>query len=255
MSNIETMKKIDQYIRGELKDSEIDELWIEFLKNPELYDLFETELLLRDRGKKTEAEAVLSNPGNSFFEMYKKQLFAIAAILTLSFGIFMITIIKQSDVRNFAIESIHQDEILGADNFRSHEENSVDTDLMLNMGLEAALENRINDAVSHFNSVLKNDPDPAQKMKAQYNLGILHYNRGEFQSSIDSFEIIDMNLVEQEYLQEKIMWFLGNAMLQNSQLNGSEEVLQRVIGMNGNYLEEATLLQQKLQKEIQSRQY
>lgn len=66
--------------------------------------------------------------------------------------------------------------------------------------------------------------------------------------------MIDINLVAQKYLQEKIMWFLGNALLQNNQLNGSAEVLQRVIGMNGNYLEEATLLHQKLQKEIQSRQ-
>lgn len=180
MSNIEIMKKIDQYIRGELKDSEIDELWIEFLKNPELYDLFETELLLRDRANKNAGEAVLSSPGISFFEIYKKQLFAIAAIIILSFGIFMITVIKQADVRSFAIESIHQDEIIGADNFRSDQENSPDTDLMLNRGLEAALENRINDAVSHFNSVLKNNPNPAQKIKAQYNLGILHYNGVNF---------------------------------------------------------------------------
>lgn len=254
MSNKEIMKKIDQYIRGDLKDSEIDELWIEFLKNPELYDLFETELLLRDRGNKTDGEAVLSTQDISFFEIYKKQFLAMAALITLSFGIFMITVIKQTDVRSYAIETIHPDEIIGADNLRSDQENNLNMDLLLNKGLEAALENRISDAVSHFNSILNNDPDTAQKIKAHYNLGILNYNRGEYQLSVESFETIDINFVEQEYLQEKIMWFLGNAMLQNNQLNDSEEVLRHVVRMKGNYLDEATLLHEHLQKEIQARQ-
>lgn len=254
MSKIEITKKIDQYIRGDLKDSEIDELWIEFLKKPELYHLFETELLLKDLGNKKYGEAVPSSPGNSIFQTYKMQFFALAAIITISFGIFMITMLQPADIRSFAIESIHPDEIIGADNFRSNQENRLNSALLLNKGLEAALENRSDDAVTLFESVLKNDSEPLHKIRAHYNLGILHYNNGQFQESVESFEIIDIHLVSQEYLKEKIMWFLGNAMLQNNQFNKSRDVLQRVIEMNGNYLKEATLLQQQLQKEIQFHQ-
>jgi len=42
---------IEAYILGRLNQKEIDELWIEFLRSPEWYDLFETELHLRSLGR------------------------------------------------------------------------------------------------------------------------------------------------------------------------------------------------------------
>ncbi len=45
--DLKTFKNIEAYILGKLNESEVDELWVEFLKSPEWYDLFETELLLR----------------------------------------------------------------------------------------------------------------------------------------------------------------------------------------------------------------
>ena len=39
-------KQIERYIRGKLTPAEIDQLWIEFIKDPELYQYFITELHL-----------------------------------------------------------------------------------------------------------------------------------------------------------------------------------------------------------------
>lgn len=44
--DLKTFKKIEAYILGKLSESEVDELWVEFLKTPEWYELFEIELLL-----------------------------------------------------------------------------------------------------------------------------------------------------------------------------------------------------------------
>jgi len=44
---IDIMQRIDSYIRGRLNQQEIDELWMEFLKEPEWYRVFETDLNLR----------------------------------------------------------------------------------------------------------------------------------------------------------------------------------------------------------------
>ena len=44
---IDMMQRIDLYIRGKLNQQEIDELWIEFLKEPEWYKIFETDLHIR----------------------------------------------------------------------------------------------------------------------------------------------------------------------------------------------------------------
>ena len=45
-NQIEMMKRIDRYIRGELNQQEIDELWIGFLEDPRWYDWYETKLQL-----------------------------------------------------------------------------------------------------------------------------------------------------------------------------------------------------------------
>ena len=44
---IDMMRRIDSYIHGRLNQQEIDELWMEFLKELEWYKIFETDLHLR----------------------------------------------------------------------------------------------------------------------------------------------------------------------------------------------------------------
>ena len=48
---IRMQKLIHAFIGGRLNQYEIDELWIEFLKEPDWYDIFETELHLRSKAK------------------------------------------------------------------------------------------------------------------------------------------------------------------------------------------------------------
>ena len=49
---IDIQKRIQAYINGNLSQQQIDELWIEFLKDPDWYDYFITELHLIALGKK-----------------------------------------------------------------------------------------------------------------------------------------------------------------------------------------------------------
>ena len=48
---IRMMRQIEAYIAGNLSENEIDQLWIEFLKAPEWYEIFEIELILRMMGR------------------------------------------------------------------------------------------------------------------------------------------------------------------------------------------------------------
>ena len=52
------MQRIDSYIRGRLNQQEIDELWMEFLKEPEWYKFFETEVHLRSIARKFNASHI-----------------------------------------------------------------------------------------------------------------------------------------------------------------------------------------------------
>ena len=55
---IRMQKMIEAYILGKLDQKEIDLLWIEFLKEPEWYDLFETELHLRSLGRAAKKRSI-----------------------------------------------------------------------------------------------------------------------------------------------------------------------------------------------------
>ncbi len=52
---IEIIKKIHYYLRGELTVTEADELWVEFLKDPKLFELCQIEAgiihMLNNRSK------------------------------------------------------------------------------------------------------------------------------------------------------------------------------------------------------------
>lgn len=50
--NIEMMHRIDDYICSRLSQVEIDELWIEFLREPEWFYYFETYLHLLELAKR-----------------------------------------------------------------------------------------------------------------------------------------------------------------------------------------------------------
>ena len=41
---IDMMQRIEKYILGKITQKEIDELWIEFLKDPEWYIILKTDL-------------------------------------------------------------------------------------------------------------------------------------------------------------------------------------------------------------------
>ncbi len=41
------MQRIEDYLLGKLNPQEIDELWIEFMKQPEWFEVFEMELMIR----------------------------------------------------------------------------------------------------------------------------------------------------------------------------------------------------------------
>ena len=57
-----TQERIEDYIRGELLDSQIEGLWIEFLKSPEWYEYFMTWHHLIHLAKETAKQSLDQGP-------------------------------------------------------------------------------------------------------------------------------------------------------------------------------------------------
>ncbi|MGF1669107.1 MAG: tol-pal system YbgF family protein [Balneolaceae bacterium] len=255
MKKKEILKNIELYIRGELHESEIEQLWEEFIKDPEYFELFDTELQLRHLGKKRQ-EAVKQielNKGKPHQKIKSPIILACAAILFIAFGLFLFSTFKSMSIADYAIPEISHQEILGAEVFRSDTEQgeSVDANITLNRGLVASLENRVVDAIDYFKSVLVKKPDSLQIFKANYNLGILYYNQKDYSASLTAFKAADIHTVDIDFLREKYLWYLGNTLLKNGNLAESERVISEVVSMSGMYVNEAAELSDILRNELQ----
>lgn len=58
---IEVLETIDKYVRGELNTEQIDDLWSQFLLEPEYYGWFEVELMLKSQQAEDEKLSEMTN--------------------------------------------------------------------------------------------------------------------------------------------------------------------------------------------------
>ena len=63
----EIRKKLDAYLKGNLSNEQVDELWVEFAKQPELLNDLEIEVGIRDIIKN---EGVRKDNNNETFEIF-----------------------------------------------------------------------------------------------------------------------------------------------------------------------------------------
>lgn len=254
MSKKEIMKKITRYIRGKLNRQEADELWEEFLKNPEYYELFETELHLHELGNRQScsrndiSESVKNHPA---FFLRKEFLLPVAAFLIFCFGIIAyINSGKSIDAASLAFDHIEVKEILGAEVQRSENSTEGNLNVDINRGVAAAYQKNYEDAVLIFKNLVEQNIDPPVKSRIFYNLGILNYNQKLFKNASNYFEEVDLIQLESNNLAEKLLWFKAHTYLQIQDPVNSVRSLDSLIQMDGNFSSEAQDLKLKIQNII-----
>lgn len=255
MTDKEIIIAIDRYIRGNLTGEEIDRLWIEFLKNPEYFDWFETDLhlrhlILQEKEKETGPNRI---PAPSAVEKVPKKNYrlwavAAAAVILLAAGLQFFRTGPEDDFHPLAVQQIEEQELMGADVFRSTQDSVSTADTRINRALADAYDRNYEPAIREFQALLE-EPLPDQLKIAVYNnLGILHYNEASFENAAESFRALLGVEVLPPYIEEKALWFLGNAYLNLGQTEQAAEALQTAAGLGGMYEQRALDLMQEIRQ-------
>lgn len=255
MEDQNIIKEISRYIKGELGPAEIDELWVEFLKNPEYYNWFETELHLTKLAKDQNSgnihpiENSKSGYSNSF-QKYKKWALAAAAVLVVSIGLQIFSLSGDDVIYNQAIASIEYSEMAGADVYRSDENDANELDVIINQGLAYAYNGQEKRAIDTFENILNQNPTNQQRAKAEMNLGILFYNSGDYSEAAAHFNSITENEEVNMFFEEKAWWFLGNAYINLRELAEARQAVFNAYTLDGRYQSPALSLLKKLDMEL-----
>lgn len=252
MTEKEISQKITQYLNGQLTDQEIDALWEEFLKNPLMFELFETELNLHDlfQNKKYKPGPTSQSVSRSPMRRYKKWIFAAAAAVLISIGLQYFSMSGEYPISDLALNSIEATEMIGADVFRDEREVAEDINLAINNSLANALKNESEEARSILLDLLPKDLNTEQAARVYLNLGILEYNKQGYSSSVERFnhllEISDLPI----YFKEKAYWFSGNALINLRQYQAARESIYNAYILDGKYREAAETLLRRLDMEL-----
>lgn len=264
MTEKEIIQEVERYIKGELTGAEIDALWMEFLKNPEYYHLFETDLHLRHLAaeakksghnslralKESDSISAAESSGKPQKRSFAQWIGAMAAVVIFGLFIHFAILDKDDAFSSLALSGIGVENLSGTDIFRSEEESAGALDIAINQGVAYALSGSEQRAKTMFERVLERDPNNEQQARAQKNLGILLYNSGEFEMATDYLLRAAESTAISLYFQERACWYLGNSYLRLDQTEESKEALTKAIDLDGQFKEDAETLLRRIDEKL-----
>lgn len=256
MTEKEIYKEIIRYIEDDLSMEEIENLWEIFVEHPETYKLFETELHLRDLAKEANQNKIHSIDGLSVSaesrQLYsaKSWILAAAAVLLIGFG-FQQFFAGETDLSHpYAISYIDINEMAGSDILRSEQEITYVMDVEINRALAMSYEGESEKAAEKFKRLLVQEPDPEQKARIDMNLGILYYNRADYNQAKSYFEPAARADRMNRFFKEKAWWFLGNTYLNLEMMEEAREAVHNAYISDGRFVDSAQSLLEKLDIEL-----
>lgn len=244
---LEIHKKITAYTRGQLKEEEIQELWHEFARNPELLEDLEIELglrkLIEEKSGAVQKAKTLGMPKYTWH-------IAAAAVLLIVVMLQFFKTDTPTTLESFVVQSIAPEHIETADGIRTKDRIIVVADSLLNLGFEAIISGNDARGLELFAEVIRDHAAEPYISKAYLNTGIIYYNAGNYDEAIPAFREVTERKSGKMMITEKGWWFLGNALVQKGELEQARKPVFKTYQMEGMFEEQAFKLLQKLNDDL-----
>ncbi|MEX0723128.1 MAG: tetratricopeptide repeat protein [Gracilimonas sp.] len=249
---LEIKQKIDAYIKGQLKEEEIQELWNEFAKNPELLDVLELEVNIKAIIEQKAAEAKQS-------KIYKLPTWtwhaAAAAAIIIVALVQLFRVDTPTNMDQFVVQQINPGEIETADGVRDKDMRITTADSLLNLGFEAVISGNQSRALELFDEVINNFEEEPYGSKAFLNKGIILYNESDYEAAIIAFKEAANRVEDSKMITEKAYWYLGNALVNLGQLEAAQEAVFQAYQIDGIFRNPAFRLLKKLSDDLGTSDY
>lgn len=240
---IERTKKIDRYLTGKLTQTEIESLWEELIADSDAYEQFETALHLRSLALEKSKEETGMNPPQYRAKMKRMQwIWPVAALLLLSLFLYLFSISQEINPEKLAMSEIDYREMLSAEIHRSSSQSASETDVAINEALALAYSIKLTESAEAYNRLLERELTPDQSLIIEMNLGILHFNLGNFEEAATRFKSVSNSEPENLFIHEQALWYLAHTFIRLNELGEARDRAFEVYHFNGRYSEEALAL-------------
>ena len=245
----EIRQQIDAYVKGQLEEEEIQELWKEFAKNPHLLDILDIEVQVKSLiqeevfGKSSKKTKINRLPSWTWHAV------AAAVILCVAWLQFF-RVNTPTEIEQFVVQQISPDQVETADSFRAEEMAITTPDSLLNLGFEAVLSSNEERAMQLFDEVVANYSEEPYGSKAFLNRGIVFYNKSDFVLAIEAFREAADRVEGNRMVSEKANWYLGNALVKTGDLEQARESIYAAYQLEGMFREAAFLLLKKISDDL-----
>lgn len=250
---IEIREKIDAYIKGKLSEEEIQELWNEFAKNPELLEVLELEVHVQALIEKQ----ALGKGKEAFIHRLPKWTWhaAAAAVIAIVALVQLFRVDTPVDIQQFVVQNISPAQLETSDGVRAKDLRITTADSLLNLGFEAVISGDEDRALNLFNEVISKYDEEPYGSKAFLNKGIILYNEGDYESAIDAFREAEERVKSSRMILEKTQWYLGNALINIGELETAYEAVLKTYQMDGIFRQPAFKLLKKLSYDLGKSDY
>ena len=253
---LEIRQQIDAYLKGRLSEEEIQTLWNEFAKNPELLDVLEIEVNVKELIEK-QALNSKGNSGAATINRLPSWTWHAAAAAVLAFialvQIFRIETPTQID--QFVVQRIGPDQVETSDGVRAKEMRITTADSLLNLGFEAIVSGNEDRALALFDEVINKFDEEPYGSKAFLNKGIILYNESDYEAAIESFREATERVQDSRMILEKAYWYLGNALVNVGELEEAQKAVFEAYQLEGVFRNPAFRLLKKLSDDLGSSDY
>ncbi|WP_103664245.1 tetratricopeptide repeat protein [Gracilimonas amylolytica] len=244
-------RKIDAYIKGSLGEEEIQGLWNEFAKDPELLDLLELEVNLKEIIERESGTAGSEDvaPIRKLPKWTWHAAAAAAIILVALVQFFRVD--SPATLDQLVVQNIEPSQIETSNAVRAAKDMRITSaDSLLNLGFQAFLSGNDDRALDLYEEVIANYNEEPYGSKAYLNKGIIHYNEFEFQTAIHSFEQALERVEDSRMITEKAYWYLGNALVNIGELEEARVAVTKTYQLDGVFRSPAFRLLKKLNQEL-----
>ncbi|MDR9417578.1 tol-pal system YbgF family protein [Gracilimonas sp.] len=252
---LQLRQKIDAYIKGNLGEDEIQELWNEFAKNPELLDLLELEVNVK---AVIEQEALninnINEPSISRLPKWTWHAAAAAAIIIVAL-VQLFRVDTPTNMKQFVVGQINPAEIETADGIRNKDMEITTADSLLNLGFEAVISRDEERALQLFDEIINKYDQEPYGSKAFLNKGIILYNESDYEGAISAFREAANRAEESRMITEKAYWYLGNALINVGELEAAQNAIFEAYQLNGTFRNPAFRLLKKLSDDLGTSDY
>jgi tetratricopeptide (TPR) repeat protein len=245
--DIELEERIDAYIRGELTEEQVDELWVELLKKPEYMDLLETEIDLarlyragkNSKNKQRRSESIV---------YWKWVAAAAVALLVVYINFFGSS--NDESIREWTQGPINLLDNMASAEITRSDANIPSADSVLNTAFKAAINGDTKEAANIYEMILEQKQDSILRSKASFNLGILQYNAKDYGDSINHLREALAADQSDSLITERAYWYMGNALANIGDFSNARVAIQKAYTMGRIYQEDAFKLQKRLDYEL-----